>query len=140
MDRQTFKNAVAAAKTELKDTVAHKVALTRERTEYKLKTRGNVPETERLAWFRNIDYKRDSTKYSIRHLHLAYGYLRGLDYKRMELHTKNKPCAAVIAGNLERWLGENAEHCDSTSIEEWLSGAPSQLVRPAKPMVEEVAA
>lgn len=140
MDRQTFKNAVVVAKIELKDAVAHKIAMTRERVEYKLKTRGNTPETERLAWFRNIDYKRDSTRYSIRHLHLAYGYLRGQDYKRMEPHTKTKPCAAVIAGILERWLRENPEHCDETTIRSWLSGTPSQLVRPTKPVVEEVAA
>lgn len=140
MDRQTFKNAIIAAKTELKDAVARKVALTRERVEYKLRTRGNVPESTRRGWFERMDSERSSTKYSIRHLHLAYGYLRGQDHKRMEPKAKRKPCAHVIAGDLMRWLGRDAEHCDATTIEGWLGGAPSPLARPAKPEITEVAA
>lgn len=139
MNRQTFKSATAIAKTELKDAVARKVALTRERTEYKLKTRGNVPENERRGWFGMMDSERSDAKYKIRHLHLAYGYLRGQDYKRMEPHTKNEPCTAAIAGNLERWLGENSEHCNDTAIEGWLDSAPCPLARPTQSIVEVVA-
>jgi hypothetical protein len=130
MDRQTFKNAIMTAKSELKDAVAHKVALTRERVEYKLKTRGNIPENERRGWFQVMDTERSDAKYRIRHRHLAYGYLRGQDYKRMEPHTKYEPCAFTIAGNLERWLDKNSEHRDAIDIEKWIGGAPSPFARP----------
>jgi len=130
MDRQTFKNAIVAAKTDLKDAVARKVALTRERVEYKLKTRGNVPENERRGWFERMDSERSSRKYDIRHLHLAYGYLRGQDYKRMEPKAKREPYASVIVGNLERWLGKDAEHVDDNAVKNWLGGAPSPFARP----------
>lgn len=130
MDRQTFKNAIVTAKTELKDAVARKVALTRERVTYKLKTRGNVPENERRGWFQTMDSERSSRKYDIRHLHLAYGCLRGQDYKRMEPKAKREPCASVIVGNIERWLGKNAEHCCDATVEDWLGGAPSPFARP----------
>ena len=136
MDRQTFtvrsdKNAIVAAKTELKDAVARKVALTRERVEYKLRTRGNVPENERWGWFQTMDSERSSRKYDIRHLHLAYGYLRGQDYKRMEPKTKREPYASVIAGNLERWLGKDTEYCCDATVEGWLGGAPNPFARPS---------
>jgi hypothetical protein len=130
MDRQTFRNAIMAAKTELKDAVVRKVALTRERVEYKLKTRGNVPENERRSWFQTMDSERSSRKYDIRHLHLAYGYLRGQDYKRMEPKTKREPYASVIAGNLERWLGKDTEHCCDATVEDWLQGTKSPFARP----------
>ena len=130
MDRQTFKNAIMATKTELKDAVAHKVALTRERVTYKLKTRGNVPENERRSWFERMDSERSAVKHDIRHLHLAYGYLRGQNYKRMEPKAKHEPYASVIVGNLERWLGTGAEHCCDATVEGWLGGAPSPFARP----------
>ena len=140
MDCQTFKNAVMIAKSELKDAVAHKIAMTRERTAYKFKTRGTVPENERQGWFQITDSERSNSKYVIRHLHLAYGYLRGQNYKRMEPHAKNKPSALVIVCNLERWLRKNQEHCNEATIKGWLEGAPSSFSRPAKPVIEEVAA
>jgi hypothetical protein len=131
MDREIICNAIATAKTELKKAVAHKVSLTQQRTEYKLSSRGSVPEPERLAWFRRIDSNRYSAKASIRYLHLAYGYLRGHDYKRMEPRTDNDPSAYGIQGLLEHWLPVNHEACNVDTIIGWLNGQASPCARPA---------
>lgn len=141
MDRETIKTAIATAKTELKDAVARKVDLTRQRTEYKLSSRGSVPEHERLAWFRHIDWKRQEAKSDIRYLHLAYGYLRGQDYRRMEPKTRYAPSVHAIQGELERWLPVGSEVCNLDAIGSWLKGQASPCTRPAAPIATaEVAA
>jgi hypothetical protein len=140
MDRETIKTAIATAKTELKDAVARKVSLTRQRVEYKLSSRGTVPETERLAWFRKIDAERSGEKANIRYLHLAYGYLRGQDYKRMEPRAKYEPSAYVIQGLLEKWLPMDSDACDLDTIVAWKNGGASPCARPAAVETTEAAA
>lgn len=131
MDRQAFKNIIMTAKAELKKAVAYKVSLTQQRTEYKLSSRGSVPEHERLAWFQRIDSNRWSAKASIRYLHLAYGYIRGQDYKRMEPKTNNAPAASAIQHLLEHWLPVDHEACNVDTITDWLNGQVSPCTRPA---------
>ena len=131
MNHEQIKTAIITAKTELKDAVARKVSLTRQRVEYKLSSRGSVPEHERLAWFRHIDWKRQEAKSDIRYLHLAYGYLRGQDYKRMEPKTRYTPSVYAIQGELERWLTVGSEVCNLDTIRAWLDGQASPCARPA---------
>jgi len=141
MDRQTFKNIIMAAKTELKDAVAHKVSLTQQRTEYKLSSRGSVPEHERLAWFQHIDSNRWSAKASIRYLHLAYGYLRGQDYKQMEPKTNHTPAASAIQRLLEHWLPVDHDACNVDTIIDWLNAQTTPCtLRTAQDATTEVAA
>lgn len=140
MNREQIKTAIVTAKTELKDAVARKVSLTRQRVEYKLSSRGSVPEHERLAWFRHIDWRRWEAKSDIRYLHLAYGYLRGQAYKRMEPKTNNEPSAYAIQGILEKWLPVDSEACDLDAIIAWRNGGANPCARPAAAETTEVAA
>ena len=118
-------------KNSIKPLVEEKVNLTRERHEYKLKTRGNVAENERLSFFESIDDTRSGLKHDIRHGLLLYGYIRGRDYKQLESKVRkgNEPSASDIClfGGSHSDLG-----ILQTEIEGWLEGkaSPHQWKRP----------
>lgn len=118
-------------KNSIKPLVEQKMKLTRERHEYKLKTRGDVAESKRLSFFEHIDYVRSDLKHDIRHGLLLYGYIRGRDYKQLEPKVRkgNEPSASDIClfggthGNLAMPQAE---------IASWLKGesSPHQWKRP----------
>ena len=122
MDR----NNNTTLKNDIKALVEKKIALTKERRAYKLETRGKVDESTRRAFFYGIDIERSDTKSEIRHSLLAYGYLRGMDYRRMEKHCRVKPAAVLIKEILEAHHVE----ADKDNIKRWLKGDRSQFFRP----------
>lgn len=121
---QIDKETRTQIKKRIKALVAQKVKLTRERREYKLESRGKEPEGKRLAFFENIDYSRSGLKHDIRHGLLLYGYLRGLDYKRLEPKVRegNEPSTIDIClfGQQNGDLTINGDH-----VQRWLDGEKS---------------
>jgi len=120
IDKET-RNLIKEA---IKALVAQKVKLTRERREYKLVTRGKEPEGKRLAFFENIDYSRSSLKHDIRHGLLLYGYVRGMDYERLEPKVRegNEPVASDIC-----LFGDKhaVPDLNKTDVLNWLCGEKS---------------
>jgi len=115
-------------KQTIKSLVERKVKLTRDRREYKLRTRPLVdrsPEAlyERHSFFLNLDSRRANVRSDIRHTLLLYGYLRGRDYKQIEKKCRDdnfpRPSKIVAcARDHEVKLIQN-------DVERWLQGEPS---------------
>ena len=122
---------VQQLKAHIKETVEEKVALTRERREYKLATRGKVDEGTRRSWFGDIDGRRWEKKWDIRMALLAYGFLRGRDYKRLEPKVRkgNEPSWSDIECIIESHASEALDDFTKADLKEWLKGAPSPFVR-----------
>jgi hypothetical protein len=124
----------------LKALVEVKVGLTQERREYKASTREHAAEIEkvcadwmertatknaeaykawsaRLRWFQTIDTKRWDQRHSIRHHHLAYGFLRGREYLQLEAKVgeDNAPSARQVADIVTDYGG------DASGVESWLT-------------------
>jgi hypothetical protein len=114
---------ITGLKTHIKTNVDKKIHLTRERREYKLSTRGEVPEGQRRCFFEGIDDDRSLLKAEIRHSLLAYAYARGLPYRALEAKVRegNAPDARHIFGLLRRF--DNEEHANELfdAICQWLS-------------------
>lgn len=144
MDREMYKKFVAAVKEQLKSFVEYKIGLTKTRTEYKYSSRGTVPEAERLSTLSRLDGKRSDTKDNIRHLHLAYGYIRGQHYKKIEAHSRkpigtqgicywlDKACDDIGLGSDAEWLLKIEER----TIKAWINGEPSPFSRPRPAQIE----
>jgi hypothetical protein len=129
-------------KLQLKDAVAEKIGLTRERVAYKASSRGIIPEDGlhgRRAEFNRIDSLRSWTKEHIRHLHLAYGYLRGQDYRRMEPKCGRPPCESYIIRILEK-LEFDGSSPGLADIQEWIYGGTPSIFSRSRAPVQEVAA
>jgi hypothetical protein len=123
---------ISGLKAHIKTTVDKKISLTRERREYKLRTRGKVPEVERWCFFASIDDDRSITKGEIRHSLLAYAYVRNRPYRTLEAKVRegNEPSARHIFGILRRFgVEENANEL-LDAIQQWLS-APLEPVEEA---------
>jgi hypothetical protein len=128
---QIDKETRTLIKEAIKALVAQKVNLTRERREYKLATRGKEPEGKRTAFFESIDHARSSLKHDIRHSLLLYGYVRGMDYERLEPKVRegNEPVASDVC-----LFGD--EHgvpdLNKTDVLDWLCGekSPYEWKRP----------
>jgi hypothetical protein len=122
---------VQQLKAHIKETVEEKVALTRERREYKLATRGKVDESARRSWFWDIDGRRWEKKWDIRMALLAYGFLRGRDYKRLEPKVRegNEPSWSDIECVIEAQVDDASDDFSKADLKEWLKGAPSPFAR-----------
>jgi len=134
-------------KDQIKALVDTKVALTRQRRDYKFNTRPELAEKREKAnnrktqdkkaqkqaaslfysyaykrdlWFIDINGKRTSLKTDIRHALLAYGYLRGMNYKRIERKCgeDNPPIPYKIFHFIRMFDGYATE----SMIEDWLAG------------------
>jgi len=118
MDRSQLKDRINSL-------VAEKVSLTQERREYKLRTRGQVEEYERMTQFHNIDARRAERRSDIRSALLAYGFLRGKDYKQIERYCDpdNRPDAEAIASLIDSYPSTRAD------VVKWLNGAHSPRYR-----------
>lgn len=139
----THREIVHSIKQQLKTAVEGKFILTRERVAYKASSRGTIPESERWGWFASIDSRRKYAKDRIRHLHLAYGYVRGQSYKRMEPKCKAPPNDYWVLDILSEFKFPEATP-ELLDITEWLAGDPSifswEDADPEARVVEEVAA
>ena len=123
IDRETRTNI----KDSIKALVERKVALTRERRAYKLRTRpllqtGEITEGERRSAFGDFDAMRADLKIEIRHGLLLYGYIRGRDYKQVERRCAedNMPSSGDVGlfadGHLILTMAQ---------IDRWFEGEPS---------------
>jgi hypothetical protein len=135
----THQEIVCSIKQQLKTAVEKKVRLTTERVEYKTTVKiGDMvtiqteagsktychTKTDRDAWFSSIDSRRVDAKHQIRHLHLAYGYVRGQTHKRMESKCKVAPSSYYILDILSDFEFPEATP-ELLDIQEWLAGDPS---------------
>lgn len=109
-DKQKMKSAVTAL-------VNRKVGLTAERQKFKYESRGTVPEMERVSWFHGKDMERAMARSEIRYSLLAYAFVRGMPYQRVEAKTERSPLAHVIV--------QAAQHAgvvvDLDTVTAWLS-------------------
>lgn len=109
-----------ALKTTIKGLVESKIQLTCERREYKLASRGSIPEAERLVWFSGCDEERRDMKRHIRHHLLAYGMIRGVPYARIEPNVgpDNDPNCTFIRVVLQK----HGMTADEDQIVSWVEG------------------
>jgi hypothetical protein len=132
-DRETRNNL----RDSIKELVEQKVAYTRDRRAYKLRTRpllqtGEITEAERRKVFSEFDDMRHDLKHDIRYGLLLYGYLRGRDYKQIERRCAkhNKPSASAIS----LFADEFAEglQLSQSAIKRWLEGEASPHKMPRR--------
>jgi hypothetical protein len=128
-------------KQTIKSLVEQKVKLTRERREYKFRTRplletGDITETERRGFFWGIDSDREDLKHDIRHALLLYGFIRGRDYKQIEKKCRddNFPRPSQIV----RCARDHEFKVVQADVERWLQGEASPW-RQERPEAEEAA-
>jgi len=124
----TDKETSALLKETIKTLVDQKVKLTRDRCEYKLRTRpllqtGETTEGKRRRFFGNIDSDRAHLKYTIRHSLLLYGYIRGRSYDQIEPKCRkgNSPSWPTIL----KIAGKSGFEITENQCMEWLAGEPS---------------
>lgn len=93
MDKQT---ASTTLKAKIKGLTEEKVSLTRARTKHKNQPSEKKQVPEYQSWFVPVDHRRVFVRYEIRHHLLAYAYVRGRAYRRVENRCLSAPQATKI--------------------------------------------